>query len=147
MIITKSSLFDEDQIKAFEEAKDAKYIFETCIKDKHGSWANDLFAIFYQETPHPRGSNYFALYYDYATHKLMIADGISATEPFTGAVAKNGDIIFSRYRHDMRSSPDKSVIIDGGRDYVKLSLVDNYEPKLVRLQVIKDKLEIMNEGE
>ena len=38
-----------------------------------------------------------------------------------GIVADNGEVIFSRYRWDYRASEDKSVFIDGGRDYTKCS--------------------------
>jgi hypothetical protein len=40
----------------------------------------------------------------------------------TGIVADNGEVIYSRYRHDFVYSTDRSVFVDGGRDYVKSSM-------------------------
>ena len=68
---------------------------------------------------------------------IMVCDGISSTEPFN-ALQLGEDIIYSRYRHDYRELNEG--FIDGGRDYVR------YNPevgKLVKLQVNKDKLEVV----
>jgi hypothetical protein len=64
---------------------------------------------------------------------LIISDGISATETFVGIVAENGDIIYSRFRHDYRTSEDKSVSIDGGREYTR-AVYDKLRPT-VQLQI------------
>ena len=37
----------------------------------------------------------------------------------SAAVADDGEIIYSKYRHDYNVSKDKSVFIDGGRDYTR----------------------------
>ena len=59
--------------------------------------------------------------------KLMICNAISAVEhPIWGVVAENGDVIYSRFRHDYRWSPDKSVMIDGGRDYTRWGASNEY---------------------
>ena len=71
------------------------------------------------------GSAYFGMFHryeppDFKKGTLMITNAISAAETeITGIVAQNGDVIYSRYRHDYRGSPDGSVWIDGGRDYVR----------------------------
>jgi len=71
---------------------------------------------------------------------VMIADGIIATkETFSGVMAKNGDVIYSRYRHDYRTSDDGSVFVDGGRDYFRSGVYD--KEQYVSLRVNKDKLE------
>ena len=53
--------------------------------------------------------------------------------------AKNGDIIYSQYRHDYVKSEDDSVFIDGGRDYTRSG-----GGKFVTLRIIKDKLTQIN---
>jgi outer membrane protein assembly factor BamB len=63
-------------------------------------------------------SKYFALIIQngsaYITSGASAVDGI-----ITGIVADDGEIIYSRYRHDYRTSTDGTVFIDGGRDYVR----------------------------
>ena len=123
-------------IAKIEEAYNAKYVFESCLKTKNGGWCNMPVAIFYTETPHPQGSNYFGLYCnDFGD--FMITDGISATEPFD-ALQAGDDVIYSRYRHDFREH--NGYMVDGGRDYFRRS-ADGIP---VKLCVNKDKLEIVN---
>jgi hypothetical protein len=49
----------------------------------------------------------------------FIINGLTAIEPFQAVVANNGEVVWSRYRHDYRKSQDGSVWIDGGRDYLR----------------------------
>lgn len=138
-INTSSSKFNSEQISIVEKKYDATYVCETPIKDVNGNWVNFPCAIFYTEEPHPDGSNYFALY-DYAlpdgTSRLYICNGISAVTTITGVVADDGEIIYSRYRHDYRTSTDGSVFVDGGRDYLKCPL----DAKTVDFTIINGKL-------
>ncbi len=110
-LINKSILFTEDQITRIEQTRSAKFVCDTEHKDKH-------VAVFYGDTEHPVSkSRYFALYY---ADTLMITDGAFIEgQEISGALADNGDVIFSRYRHDYVISPDGSVTIDGGRAYTK----------------------------
>lgn len=119
-----------------ENAYNAKYVFESCIKHKDGGWCNFPIAIFYTEEAHPRGSNYFGVFVN-ESGDFMITNGISATEPFDGLLV-DGDVVYSRYRHDYREY--KGAIVDGGRDYFKRS-TDRGTP--VKLQVVGDHLEVM----
>lgn len=144
---TKSSFLDEDAIKKIEDAYRCTYVFESCIKDKSGHWANMPCAIFYCQEKHPVGSHYMAMFLNSDGKHLSVADGISATEDFNGL--KIGDqIIFSRYRHDFRDYAGQYV--DGGRDYFKFGArsgetgADFDTFKQVRIKVNKDKLEIIN---
>jgi hypothetical protein len=137
-IRNECSFIKSEGIDMIEDAYNAKYVFESCLKTKDGGWCNMPVAIFYTETPHPQGSNYFGLYRnDFGD--FMITDGISATEPFD-ALQVGDEVIYSRYRHDYREY--KGAMVDGGRDYFKRS-ADRGMP--VKLQVNKDKLEIMND--
>lgn len=147
-INTSSSFLTGAYIKKIEGAMNARYIFESCVKTKSGQWANVPVAVFYQKKAHPLGSNYFGLYYDHRfdetnntlTKRLMICDAKSAVDGgvFTGIIADSGEILYSRYRHDYRSSEDDTVWIDGGHDYTRYG-----GGLLVRLRVSVDKMEIM----
>ncbi len=128
-ILTESSIFDAGQIANIEREKNAKYVCETCLRNTSGGWSLTPVAVFWNRDPAnipEGGSPWFGLYYrpEYphpeAPMTLFIVNAISATQhPIIGAVAANGDIVYSHHRHDMRYSPDESVWIDGGRDYVR----------------------------
>lgn len=142
MIDTKPYFFEEYIIPVIEEKYNAKYVCETCIKNQYG-WRNEPSLIFYSVKKHPDGSHYFAISID--DHgNLVISDGISATEPFVGVIAENGDIIYSRFRHDYRTSEDKSVSIDGGREYTRV-VHDKLQPT-VQLQIEGSELLITDES-
>jgi hypothetical protein len=140
-ILNECTFLTQEQIRDIEDKYNAKYVFESCCKDRDGNWGNFPAAIFYTEKAHPEGSNYFAMFFSH--RHLMIADGISATEKhIVGVEAFNGDVIYSRYRHDYRTSPDKTVFIDGGRDYLRSGMYET--DRFVNMKVIKDRLEIVN---
>ena len=139
MIDTKPYYFNEAAIPLIEERYNAKFVCETCIKNKD-YWRNEPSMIFYSEKAHPEGSNYFAV--SEQNGDIVISDGISATEPFVGVVADNDEIVYSRFRHDYRTSSDKSVSIDGGREYTK-TVSDKVSPKIVTLQIVKDQLVVV----
>jgi len=144
-ILTASERFDAEALERIEAHYEAKYVCETCVKSKNG-WVNSSVSVFYQPDPDKvpvGGSQWFGLFFreDFsdplATARLVICNAITAVEQdITGIVADNGDIIYSRYRHDYRWSPDKSVMIDGGRDYDR----HNGGGALVKLRIIEDKL-------
>lgn len=108
------------KISVIEKKYNAKYVGQFCLKDKYGNWVNSSAEIFWQAVPpQPEFSNYFAIIIQNGT--LMITNGASAVEgTIVGIRADDGEIIYSRYRHDYRISTDKSVMIDGGRDYTKV---------------------------
>jgi hypothetical protein len=119
-----SVLFNPNQILSIEGTLGGRYVCETCLKGPHG-WINQPFALFWQDVPHPQGSNYFAMYYKWMggafdNLALMITDGISAAQDsFSGVSHNDGEIYFSRYRHDYREIP--GGFVDGGRDYMRYS--------------------------
>ena len=127
------SILSKRAIDLVENKYNAKYVFESCIKNKSGQWYNFPAAIFYTEEPHPEGSNYFALYR--ACDEWMISNGITATEEFD-AVKIGETVYYSRYRHDLRNVP--GGFVDGGRDYLRWS----GDGEVVRLRVVKDNLEL-----
>ena len=140
-VITESELFSPEAIAKIEARYNATYICESCLKSVNGAWADQAVAIFYQPDldKAPKGaSHWFGLYYqNKPLVDIMITNAQAALEPFTGIVADNGDVIYSRYRHDYQTSPDGSVWIDGGREYTRHS-----GGRLVTLQITKDKVEI-----
>jgi len=107
--------FKIDQIEAHYGAK---FVGMLPIRDRAGNWGTSSISIFYQPEPMPGHSHYFGLHG--REDKTYICDGSSAVEGnIVGAVAKDGEIVYSSGRWDMRHSTDQSVFIDGGRDYTK----------------------------
>lgn len=106
-------------IAKVEEKYNAKFVGQFCLKTRDGQWANSPADVYWQATPPVAGySNYFGLIIQGGD--LYITSGAAGVEPIiTGVVADDGEIIYSRYRHDYRTSKDGSVFIDGGRDYTK----------------------------
>ena len=103
------------------EAKyNAKFVGQLALKTKHGGWSGDSCGdVYYQETPPVEGySKYFALIMQGGS--AFITSGASAVDGIiNGVVADDGEIIYSRYRHDYRTSTDGTTWIDGGRDYIR----------------------------
>lgn len=101
------------------EAKyNAHFVGQFCCKTRDGSWANSPADVYWQAKPPVEGySNYFALIIQGGS--AYITGGASAVEPHISAVESDGEIIYSRYRHDYRATSDGKAIIDGGRDYTK----------------------------
>ncbi len=153
-ILTESEQFTPTQIEKIEARYEAKYVCETCVKGTDGQWANESVSIFYQPDPTKipeEGSPWFGLFWKYpgvtadnaVTATVMICNAVTAVETdIDGIVAKNGDVIYSRYRHDYRWSPDKSVMIDGGRDYTR----HNLGGPIITLRIFRDKLIIVKDA-
>jgi len=152
-VLTESEQFSAEDLERIEAHYEAKYVCETCLKNRDGGWANIPVSIFYQVDPSKvpeGGSQWFGLFFRAADptdisevlNHLCIVNAISAVEnDIKGIVADNGDVIYSRYRHDYRWSPDNSVMIDGGRDYTRTSVCPN---GMVTLRIVEDKLTIVD---
>jgi hypothetical protein len=134
-------LLKPENVSLIEEKYNGKYVFESALKTKDGSWTDRAYAIFYTEEPHPEGSNYFAIGWDYFGN-LIITNGISATEEFQGVEYK-GEVYYSRYSHDFRECPN-GLFVDGGRNYTRYGGSVLKECKLVKIRVNKDQLEIID---
>ena len=136
-IVNQNPLFTQEQIEKIEQHYNAKFVCETSLKVKGGGWSNFPVAVFYTETAHPEGSNWFGLYS--REGELRITDAKTALEPFDGLLLEDGSVFFSRYRHDYQRLED-GTFVDGGREYIR------YNPgkgKVVKLQIVKDQLEIV----
>ena len=150
-ILTKSERFSPEQLGKIEAHYGATYVCETCIKHRDGhGWVNQAVSIFYQSDPSKvpeGGSQWFGLFFRSdsifaSTRQLCIVNAISAVEnDIQGLVAVNGDVIYSHYRHDYRTSPDGSVWIDGGRDYTRSGTFD--DSVFITLRIVEDKLVIV----
>lgn len=128
------------KIPEVEKHCGGKFIGDFCTEHPRGGWNEVPVAVFYQPNPDvSKGhTHYFGIFVQH--NSLYITDASSVVkEPFTGIVADNGEVIFSRYRHDYRTSSDGSVFIDGGRDYVRC----NKPERLVQLQIINDEIVII----
>lgn len=111
-----SNVFD---IKKVEEIRNAKYVGDFCIKTPNGNWSDMPVAVFYQETPPEGYGHYFGLFT--RNGSPLICDASSTVGiPIAAVQADDGEIIYSRFRHDFRTSRDGTVSIDGGRDYTKV---------------------------
>lgn len=124
------ALCDIDKV---EEKYKAKFVGQLALKTQSGGWSSDTCGdVYYQVTPpHDGWSNYFALIV--RGKAIYITSGASAVDGLlTAVIADDGEIVYSRYRHDFRRSTDNSVFIDGGRDYVKGSITGQY----VNLKII-----------
>lgn len=129
-------LFNLSQISIIENTRSAKYVCAT----EHKSTSVE---VFYADKPHPvSGSRYFALYYSGEDNTLMITDGsFIESQEIEGVATTSGEIVFSRHRHDFRSSRDGSVFVDGGRAYTRTNVLDASRrvPLVVRDGVLKVK--------
>ncbi len=145
--IIRGSQFDDKTLAELEKHYNAKFVCDTCLVDVKGTKGNFAASVFYTEEAHPEGSNYLALYYKYALGEnlgLFVADGICVLDQiFEGIVADNGDVVYSRYRHDFVTSPDGSVSADGGQEYGRFLWTNGAQPDIVKMHVEGAKLVIM----
>lgn len=134
-----SVLFSHDQIQKIEDVKKAKYV---CATEHQGRTVE----VFYSDEAHPvSNSRYFALYKTHLTDELMITDGsFVEKQDIDAVIADDGDIIYSRYRHDYMVSNDKSVWIDGGRAYTRSGVYP--KERHVKLAIRNGVFEIKNAG-
>lgn len=125
-------------LAAAERHYHAVYVGDFCLQTKAGGWAEAPVAVFFCENPpNPAYSQYFGLFQRGGA--LWITNAISAaTGHWTGLVADDGEIIYSRYRHDFRTATDGSVSVDGGRDYFRsLGHIGN---PTVQLSLVRDRI-------
>ena len=112
--------FNKDGIVKIEDFYGAMYMGYWTIKEANGNWSNSPVDVFYQPNPDvSKGhSHYFGMYRDGL--KAMICNAESAfSEPITGILTEDGEVIVSRYRHDCVFK--EGYMIDGGRDYTRSS--------------------------
>ena len=128
-------------IPTVEDKYNAKYMGSWALRTRDGAWAEVPSAIFYVENPDRSlgHTNYFGLFTRGSS--TYITKGDSAFTDLTGVLAKDGEVVISRYRHDYRGSSDDSVWIDGGRDYLRYNGVS----KVVSVEVVDGKFYVDGE--
>ena len=141
-ILNECSFIKPENIAKIEEQYKATYVFETCLRARGGGWANFHAAVFYQDEAYPGGSNYFAIYFDQKGTSYITDAGPSIIdEEFTGLEAE-GEVVYSRYRHDYRAGKN-GAYVDGGRDYFRYGGDDFGDYNIVKFKVVDDHLEIV----
>jgi hypothetical protein len=139
-ITKESEIFTAQGIAKIEKLREAKYVCETCIS-VDSVWVDHPVAIFYGQVEHPvSNSRYFGLYVNEQDQVMIINGQTAVNEPITGVIADDGEIIYSRYTHDFRKSKDGSVFIDGGRDYVRASVLS--KDRYVKLIMVDGEFEV-----
>lgn len=109
----------------------ANWVGQMPLRTKDGQWSDSPADVYWQKIPPILGySQYFALFINQGV--LYITSGAAAVEgTFYAVVADDGEVIYSRCRHDYRESSDGSVTIDGGRDYCRTSVTKAIQLKIV----------------
>lgn len=118
--INKGEVTTGINIAKVEVGYNATYVADLCVKLPSGEWSEIAVSIFWVEKPaKPEYSNYFGVFV--RDNSAIITNGLSAVDGiiFRGVKGANGEIIFSRWRHDHRTTKDKTAMADGGRDYFR----------------------------
>jgi hypothetical protein len=114
--------FDSDKIKIIENHYGAKYLGYWTVKwSENLGWSSFPVDVFYQPNPDvSKGhTHYFGMHIS-ERGDLMISNAESAfSEPITGILTDDDEVIVSRYRHDFVVK--EGYMIDGGRDYTRSS--------------------------
>lgn len=117
--IISNRLLTDKQIKHIEEAYGAKYLIDSCLRTTDGQWVDYPAAFFYTKEPHPEGSNYFAIFYQYGQFQASITNGICIEDQILAFAIVDSGMFHSRYHHEYVERD--GVFIDGGQDYVRTS--------------------------
>ncbi len=135
-----TTFYDALKIDSVERLYDAKYVGAWSIKDKTNGWSLHPVEVFYQPIlKDPSHKHYFGLYMGPEGH-VYICDATSAfSESILGAVADDGEVVVSGYRHDYRTSEDGSVFIDGGREYFRTNAGPD---RLIEMRMVDGELKV-----
>ena len=107
------SLFPEEVIDQVEQNYNCRYVTEWYLDNKQ------MVLLFWNDVAHPQGSNWMGVYG--SGDHLYVCDGIAASRyPVYCKVSNDKQVLFSKTRHDFRSSQDGSVTVDGGREYTRV---------------------------
>jgi len=110
---------DLEGIRKIEKLRSCRYVCEWNTTDDRGQAHENPVLLFWNDVAHPQGSNWMGLFR--SNKEWYVKDGITASRlPINCAVSNDKQVLFSKYRHDFRSSRDGSVTVDGGRDYTRM---------------------------
>lgn len=137
---------NQGQIIHIEEKYNCRYVAEWSLLDSKNNPRSEPSLIFWGDVAHPQGSNWMAVF----NHNgFYVCDGITASQyPIECMVSNDKQVLFSKYRHDFRSSADGSVTVDGGRDYTRvLGAVRNERVWLVprngKLEIVPETMALL----
>lgn len=126
--------FTTDEIAIIAKQYGAKYMGYWTIK-RGLNWSDQPVDVFYQPNPDvSKGhSHYFGMFRTFEGQAMITNAESAFSEPITGLLTDDGEVIVSRYRHDyVEKGP---YMIDGGRNYLRTS-GSNSDGKLVRVTVV-----------
>lgn len=107
-------------MEAVKKAYDAQYVMTSSLRGRSGNWSDEEYDIYYQEgasSKHP--SDYFGIIVR-SNGSVMITSGESLEGVEIGAImSSQGEILYSKSRHDYAALETNEGAIDGGRDYTK----------------------------
>ena len=108
-------------LNIIEEKYKAKYMGYWAIKRDGGDWSDMPVDVFYQPNPDlSQGHSHYFGIFTVAGQGVLITNAASAfSEPITGLLTDDGEVLVSRYRHDYVEKGQ--YMIDGGRDYLRTS--------------------------
>lgn len=108
-------------IEECEETLGGKFLGELCVAIRNDTWTDYPVAVFWLPSSEKYGSNYIGLHGSFGVDEnIYYVDASSVADgEWAGRIAENGEIIFSRFRHDYRRSIDGTAVADGGRDYIR----------------------------
>lgn len=108
-----------ETINAIEQQYKCKFVAEWNLLDSQNNPHEHPVLLFWNDVPHPTGSNWMGMYRH--QNEWYVCDGITASRfPINCMVSNDKQVLFSKSRHDFRSSNDSSVSVDGGRDYTRV---------------------------
>ena len=126
--------FTTDEIAIIAKQYGAKYMGYWTIK-RGLNWSDQPVDVFYQPNPDvSKGhSHYFGMFRTFEGQAMITNAESAFSEPITGLLTDDGEVIVSRYRHDYVTKGP--YMIDGGRNYLRTS-GSNSDGKLVRVTVV-----------
>jgi hypothetical protein len=129
-------------IGKIEERYAARYVGDFSLRFGK-NWSDEPFAVFFSGIPMREGyPNYVGVRPNADSSNLIVVNAKSVTEVvWDGVMADDGEVIFSRFRHDYRVSRDGSAMVDGGRHQFRCR-----GRQRVRISVVRDRL-IVNDTE
>lgn len=112
---------DDVGIARVEKAYKCRFVAEWNIINSDGRVMTQPVLLFWNDIPHDKGSNWMGMYRDSVDSNWYVRDGITASRlPIECVVSNDKQVLFSKNRHDFRTSHDRSITVDGGRDYTRV---------------------------
>lgn len=121
-------------VEKFEDEKNAYFL--GCFPV---GGLNCLCFVFYSHEKHPRGSNYFGIYYNSQEDSWMVINAGSVEGKQFQGLEKQGRVYYSRFRHDLRKNGKD--IIDGGWDYCRYQVVSK-AARIVHCKIVNGRVEV-----